>query len=199
MTNQKYLTDGQVHSHNYIEVLWNGDANLDLDLFAVLLDKDGKLIDDRDFVFYNSENRTEPYTPNKWHNRNIWRDRTLPISVDGSVYAIGEPIDENDDWGEGMFVYLFKTRPEIHEIKFILAVYDDGRSTTLRGIKSIKVRFKQHGSSEAIYSFDINGGFTNERVISVCSLQRTPEENWYASNSIIGFANIQSFLDYISR
>lgn len=57
------LTNDQECSHNYIEVLWNDNAKLDLDLFALLLDTDDKLIYDGDFVFYNSENRSVPFDP----------------------------------------------------------------------------------------------------------------------------------------
>lgn len=144
MRNLITLTNDQACAHNYIEVLWNGNAELDLDLFAILLDKDDKLISDGDFVFYNSDNRTAPFDPEKWHSRSCWRNRTLPMSVDGSVTVIGEPLDEDNEnyWGERMFIDLFKTRPEIHKILFFLAVYDHTDSKSLRDVKSIKVRLK---------------------------------------------------------
>lgn len=144
MRNLITLTNDQACAHNYIEVLWNGNAELDLDLFAILLDKDDKLISDGDFVFYNSDNRTAPFDPEKWNSRSCWRNRTLPMSVDGSVTVIGEPLDEDNEnyWGERMFIDLFKTRPEIHKILFFLAVYDHTDSKSLRDVKSIKVRLK---------------------------------------------------------
>lgn len=190
------LTKQQVLSHNYIEVLWKDNEDINVDLFAILLDKEDKLIEDGDFVFYNSESRTSSFDPEKWHNRHNWRNSTLPMSVDGSVYAIGEPIDDEDEyWGEGMFIDLFRTRPKIHKIKFILAVYDDTGSRTLHGVKSIKVRIKQHESSETIYSSDISDIFEDDKVISLCTLKRNSEDNWSVSEDIIGYNNLQIFLD----
>lgn len=197
------LTNDQALSLNYIDVMWNGNADLDLDLFAILLDKGDKLIEDGDFVFYNSENRTVPFDPDKWHSRSCWRNNTLPISVDGSVMMVKDaPIDEDneDDWGECMFIDLFKTRPEINKILLFLAVYDDTGSRSLSGIKSIRVRLKQHESLETIFSSKISKDFTTEKVITVCSLQRKSDGLWSVGDEVIGYNDIQAILSkYIPK
>lgn len=193
------LTPDQVRSHNCIKVFWNSISEVELDLFAILLDKNDKLIEDGDFVFYNSVSRTLPFDPEKWHSKANWRNSTLPMSVDGSVYAIGEPMDDDNDgyWGEGMFIDLFRTRPEIHKIIFLLAVYDDGRALKLNDIKHIKVSLGQDGFSEPLVSYKISDSFEDEKVISVCSLQKQSDNNWIVGKEVLIYNDISTLLDKI--
>ncbi len=157
MKSKYSLTKEQINYHNYIEVRCQDNTLQDFDLLAILLVKDNKLIDKGDLVFYNSYIRSEEYNPIKWRNKSQWRNHTLPMSVDGSVYTIGEPIDNEayDYLGEGMFVDLFKTRPEIKKILFFIAVYDVDGNQTLKGMIDVKVRLKAHSTGEILYDSNI--------------------------------------------
>ena len=54
--------------------------------FHFLLGEDGVILEDGDFVFYNSDNRAEPFDRReKFGNKKNWREETVPVSKDGSV------------------------------------------------------------------------------------------------------------------
>ena len=54
------------------------------DTFAVLL-SDDKLINENDFVFYNSYNRSTKYERGSFRSRIDWKHSTFPISNDNAV------------------------------------------------------------------------------------------------------------------
>lgn len=53
---------------------WKGGA--DLDACAFLLGEDGTILDDADFVFYNSNNREEAFSREKFGNKKEWMKKT---------------------------------------------------------------------------------------------------------------------------
>ena len=107
----------------------------DLDASAFLLGEDGVILNDADFVYYNSDNRSEQYDRQKFGNKKKWRDSTVPVSKDGSVVGSiddlgeGEDDDENIDMetesSEEMHVDLSKVDSKITEIVFCVTVYYD--------------------------------------------------------------------------
>ena len=68
-----------------IQVDLNWKSGADLDASAFLLNDDGVITEDADFVYYKSNFRSEPYDRTKFGSKKNWRDNTVPISSDGSV------------------------------------------------------------------------------------------------------------------
>ena len=101
-----------------VELGWKGGA--DLDACAFLLGEDGVIENDANFVFYNSNNREEEFSREKFGNKKKWREATRPMSADGSVMGsiddLGDGDDDNGDASEEMTVNLSKVDGKITEI-----------------------------------------------------------------------------------
>ncbi len=165
-----------------------GDDPADLDLSAFLLGADGVIMDDADFVYYKSVNRTEPFDKTKHGNKKRWREKTKPLSKDGSV--IGSP-DETGasekgehvliDCCEEMHVILDKVNPKITEIVFCGSIYDDDDEGTSFG--SDKVQFPyisivNEDNDEELCRYNLKENFANETAVVAGSLICDEEGEW---------------------
>lgn len=65
-------------------------------------------------------------------------------------------------------------------------------------VNSIKVRIKQHESSEIIYCSNISEFLDDDKGVSLCTFRRTSEVNWTVSDDIIRYNNFQILLDNFS-
>ena len=77
---------------------WNSDADLDASTF--LCGDEGVILDDAGFVFYNSENREQPFDRVVYGNKRRWMAETRPMSGDGAV--LGSIDDRSGASGETM-------------------------------------------------------------------------------------------------
>lgn len=111
---------------------WKGGA--DLDACAFLLNEDGVISNDADFVYYRSENRDEAFDKEKFGNKRLWRMKTHPMSSDGSVMgAIDDTGDDEDaaDASEEMYVNLDKVDGTVTEIVFCVTIYEEKQHLVL--------------------------------------------------------------------
>ena len=116
-----------------IDLNWKSGA--DLDASAFLVGADGMIMDDADFVFYNSNRRAnpetgevEPFNKAVHGNKAHWRAATVPVSADGSVLGSADDLgddEEEDESGETMHVDLSKVSPKVQEIIFCVTIYLD--------------------------------------------------------------------------
>ena len=101
-----------------IQVDLNWKSGADLDASAFLLNDDGVITEDADFVYYKSNFRSEPYDRTKFGSKKNWRDNTVPISSDGSVVGsaddTGDEEGGSEEAGETMHVDLSKVTSGNH-------------------------------------------------------------------------------------
>ena len=63
-----------------------------------VLNKDSVIGDDADFVFYNSEHRSEVNHLKETNTAtNVWKSKTHPMSADGSVMGSIDDLGDDDE------------------------------------------------------------------------------------------------------
>lgn len=157
---------------------WKGGA--DLDACAFLLGEDGVILNDADFVFYNSNNREEEFSREKFGNKKIWRARTRPMSTDGSVMGsiddLGDDEDEDGDASEDMMVDLNKVDGKITEIVFCVTVYNE--ATTFGHVNSPYISIVNDENGEEICRYNLKEKFQNETAVVAGRLLCDEEGEW---------------------
>ena len=92
-----------------IDLNWkyNPGVHTDLDASAFLVGTDGMILDDADFVFYNSNHRAnpetgevEPFNKAVHGNKAHWRAATVPVSADGSVLGSADDLGDDEEGDE---------------------------------------------------------------------------------------------------
>lgn len=140
-------------------------SGADLDVQAWLLNEDGIIVDDAAFVFYNSENRTEPFDRAKFGNKRNYLSQTRPTSSDGAV--LGSK-DEQTGGQETVDVCLSKVSPKVSEILISATVYnEEGKSDTFGNVTSAKITVYDEESGDALCEYDLANSYSNEDAVVV--------------------------------
>lgn len=165
-----------------VDLTWKSGA--DLDASAFLLGADGVIMDDADFVFYNSDNRSEPWNREKFGSKANWRGETIPVSADGSV--LGSPDDlgegdeeEGDDAGETMHVILNKVNPKVQEIIFCVTIYhtaDD--DVTFGQVREPAIVITNEETGEELCRYDLKENFSSETAVEAGKLVCNEDGEW---------------------
>lgn len=114
------------NSLNNLTVILGWETGADLDASTFLVGEQGVIDDDANFVFYNSENRSETFDIAKFGSKNAWKAQTRPMSADGAVLGA---IDEREGGNtEKVSVDLSKVAPSVKEIVFCATVYTNGKT-----------------------------------------------------------------------
>lgn len=165
-----------------IQVDLNWKSGADLDATAFLLNDDGVITEDADFVYYKSNNRSEAYDRTKFGSKKNWRDHTVPVSFDGSVVGsiddLGDESDDNEDAGETMHVNLSKVRPEITEIVFCVTIYDESGGTTFKDVRNPRIVITNEDSGEELCSYNLKEHFSSETAVVAGSLVLNEDGDW---------------------
>lgn len=140
-----------------VELTWVG---ADLDTQAWLLNQDGIIVNDEAFVFYNSENRTEPFDRAKFGNKKNYLAQTRPMSADGAVLGAK---DEQRGGLETINICLSKIAPEVEEVVITATIYDEG--LMFGDVKDAKITIIDEESGEALCFFDLDKNYQNEDTI----------------------------------
>ena len=172
-----------------INLGWKSGA--DLDACAFLLGADGVIMDDADFVYYNSENRCnpdslniEPFDRAKFGNKKNWRGKTFPLSKDGSVVGSADDLGDGDDdggedAGEEMHVILDKVNPQITEIVFCVTIYHgDEDGTTFGKVREPFISVVNEEDDEELCRYNLKENFANETAVVAGSLVCDEEGEW---------------------
>lgn len=167
--------------HLTVNLGWKSGA--DLDASAFLLGEDGVILDDADFVYYNSENRSEPFDRQKYGNKKAWRRATVPISKDGSVVGSADDLGEDDDNGEDaseeIHVNLEKVNGKISEIVFCVTIYHGGDDkTTFGNVRSPYISIVNDEDGEELCRYALNEQFKSETAVVAGSLICDEEGEW---------------------
>lgn len=175
---------------NKIQINLGWKSGADLDACAFLLGADGVIMDDADFVYYNSENRCNPETlalesfdRAKYGNKKNWRNETIPFSKDGSVIGsaddTGDEDGDGDDAGEEMHVVLDKVNPKITEIVFCVTIYHgDEDGTTFGKVREPYISIVNEDNDEELCRYNLKENFANETAVVAGSLICDDEGEW---------------------
>ena len=151
---------------------WNSDADLDASTF--LCGDEGVILDDAGFVFYNSENREQPFDRAVFGNKRKWMAETRPMSSDGAV--LGSLDDRNGGSGEQIDVDLDKVDPNVCEIVFVVSIHDEGM--TFGNVKDAFISVVNAVNDEELCRYELNEAFTEETALSVAKLVVNEDGDW---------------------
>ena len=151
---------------------WNSDADLDASTF--LCGDEGVILDDGGFVFYNSENREQPFDRAVFGNKRKWMAETRPMSSDGAV--LGSLDDRNGGSGEQIDVDLDKVDPNVCEIVFVVSIHDEGM--TFGDVKDAFISVVNAVNDEELCRYELNEAFTEETALSVAKLVVNEDGDW---------------------
>lgn len=151
---------------------WNSDADLDASTF--LCGDEGVILDDAGFVFYNSENREQPFDRAVFGNKRKWMAETRPMSSDGAV--LGSLDDRNGGSGEQIDVDLDKVDPSVCEIVFVVSIHDAGM--TFGDVKDAFISVVNAVNDEELCRYELNEAFTEETALSVAKLVVNEDGDW---------------------
>lgn len=151
---------------------WNSDADLDASTF--LCGDEGVILDDAGFVFYNSENREQPFDRAVFGNKRKWMAETRPMSSDGAV--LGSLDDRSGGSGEQIDVDLDKVDPKVCEIVFVVSIHDEGK--TFGDVKDAFISVVNAESDEELCRYELNEAFTEETALSVAKLVVNENGDW---------------------
>lgn len=151
---------------------WNSDADLDASTF--LCGDEGVILDDAGFVFYNSENREQPFDRAVFGNKRKWMAETRPMSSDGAV--LGSLDDRNGGLGEQIDVDLDKVDALVCEIVFVVSIHDEGK--TFGDVKDAFISVVNAKNDEELCRYELNEAFTEETALSVAKLVVNEDGDW---------------------
>lgn len=151
---------------------WNSDADLDASTF--LCGDEGVILDDAGFVFYNSENREQPFDRAVFGNKRKWMAETRPMSSDGAV--LGSLDDRNGGSGEQIDVDLDKVDAQVCEIVFVVSIHDEGK--TFGDVKDAFISVVNAKNDEELCRYELNEAFTEETALSVAKLVVNEDGDW---------------------
>lgn len=151
---------------------WNSDADLDASTF--LCGDEGVILDDAGFVFYNSENREQPFDRAVLGNKRKWMAETRPMSSDGAV--LGSLDDRNGGLGEQIDVDLDKVDAQVCEIVFVVSIHDEGK--TFGDVKDAFISVVNAKNDEELCRYELNEAFTEETALSVAKLVVNEDGDW---------------------
>lgn len=151
---------------------WNSDADLDASTF--LCGDEGVILDDAGFVFYNSEDREQPFDRAVFGNKRKWMAETRPMSSDGAV--LGSLDDRNGGSGEQIDVDLDKVDPNVCEIVFVVSIHDEGM--TFGDVKDAFISVVNAVNDEELCRYELNEAFTEETALSVAKLVVNEDGDW---------------------
>jgi stress response protein SCP2 len=168
------------YSSFLVLLLWDNNL-LDIDLSAMLLTQENKILGDNYFVFYNSHCRTIDGCSLLLPLSKSRQDR--PCDPDTSVVEIEFELESDYDYcSDGFVVNLNKVRPEIQEILFVASVYDTRFS--FKGdfgiiiLKDNKIVFEEHYSEK----------FEDCNALETIKIRRA-KDGWFVDSIGAGYHN----------
>lgn len=159
--------------------------DFDLDVAALMIGKDKKIISDDYFVFYNSELRVKPNDLSKivsaslWSNNDKLRQESRPVDPELSVIGSiddedGKTSEDGDD--EVMDIDLSKVRSDVQEIIITVSIYEyQQRRQNFGQVERAYVRIYKPGNDaegREDYRYDLTEDFSACASVEFCRLYR---------------------------
>lgn len=152
-----------------VELTWQG---ADLDAQAWLLGDMGTIVNDEGFVFYNSENRTEPFDRAKFGNKRNYLLSTRPMSADGAVLGAK---DEQEGGIETINICLSKIDPEVQEIVITATVHG---GETFGAVSDAKITIIDEESGESLCVFSLSQDYQSEDAVAAGRFIISDDGEW---------------------
>lgn len=162
------------NSLNNLTVILGWETGADLDASTFLVGEQGVIDDDANFVFYNSENRSETFDIAKFGSKNAWKAQTRPMSADGAVLGA---IDEREGGNtEKVSVDLSKVAPFVKEIVFCATVYTNGK--TFGDVTAPYLSIVNDANGEELCRYILDEQFAQETALVAGSLSVNTQGEW---------------------
>lgn len=162
------------NSLNNLTVILGWKTGADLDVSTFLVGEQGVIDDDANFVFYNSENRSETFDIAKFGSKNAWKAQTRPMSADGAVLGA---IDEREGGNtEKVSVDLSKVAPSVKEIVFCATVYTNGK--TFGDVTAPYLSIVNDANGEELCRYILDEQFAQETALVAGSLSVNTQGEW---------------------
>lgn len=144
---------------------YSGGYDFDLDASAFLVGADGKVINEKDFVFYNNLQ-----------------------GVNGSVIHTGDNRTGEGDGDDEQLVIIFDKVPEhVHKVAITVTIHDAlQRAQNFGQVSNAFVRLVNEETNEEVLRYDLAEEFSTETAIVVCEIYRHGTE-WKFSAVGSGF------------
>lgn len=172
-----------------VELRWQGDADLDAEVF--LLGPDGCITRPEDFVFYNSENREEPFSREKFGNKRRWLAETAPMSADGSVKG---SIDQREGGIETISIILSKVDPKLEELVICATIHND--NLTFKDVQNPVISVVDEESGKTLCSYALNEEFSTETAMVAATFRINEDGEWEFHADAQGYnGGLQTLVD----
>lgn len=155
-----------------VELSWEDG---DLDTQAWLLNIDGIIVNDEAFVFYNSENRSEPFDKAKFGNKRKYFASTRPMSADGAVLGA---FDAQEGGNEVIDICLSKLAPEVQEVVISATVYSESAVNTFGKIGKAKISVFDEESGEELCFYELDKDYSTEDALAVGRFLLNDDGEW---------------------
>lgn len=175
---------------------------LESDIYALLL-KGDELLDDGDFVYYNSPNRTEPFNVSLHGNKRKWMERTMPMSSDGSIIIGGDYggddnyedlSDEYELLSERCYIDISKVNSKYDTIKIGFALH--GQIFEMGTCINAYMRSADNETINAHYTIQVDN--CNHSAIEGLVLTRLDDDSWEIGMSPRTLPNgMRGIIDYL--
>ncbi|MDE5949101.1 MAG: TerD family protein [Prevotella sp.] len=153
----------------------------DPDACTFLLGEEGIIINDGGFVYYRSNCREEPFSREKYSNKRNWREKTYPVSPDGSVKGPHDDRGTDDDnsgqGNENIIVDLNKVDPKITELVFCAAMYNHDKYT-FGDVEDLYISITNDANSEELCRYNLKDYFKTETAIVAGRMLCDEEGEW---------------------
>lgn len=153
-----------------VRLEWEGD--IDLDATAFLCGDDDQIVNDEAFIYYNSENRTEPFSREVHRNKSNYRKMTRPMSADGAVLG---SLDRTEGGIEEIDINLDRLDPAISNIIICASVHGDG---TMGEASNARITLINTDTDEELCEYALNEQFTSETGVEIARLTINDDGDW---------------------
>jgi stress response protein SCP2 len=158
---------GEELSALQVDLTWMSGA--DLDATAFLLGEDGVILENSDFIYYNSNCREEAFDIAKFGSKKRWRAETRPMSSDGAVLGSiddkGDDDEDGEEASETMEVNLDKLRPSIRQIVFCISIFDETGKISFKDVRNPKIEITDTESGDVLCSYALDERFSTETAV----------------------------------
>ncbi|MDE6444236.1 MAG: TerD family protein [Muribaculaceae bacterium] len=157
-----------------VELTWQKG---DLDAEAWLLDSDGRIINDEAFVFYNSENRSEPFDKTKFKNKKKYFKETRPMSADGAV--LGSK-DELRGGIETLNLILSEVDADVEEVVISATIHTpNADSVNVFGhVENAKITIIDEDADEPLCFFELSKDYQSEDAVVAARFIINEDGEW---------------------
>lgn len=165
-------------THLSVMLRWHG--KIDLDLSAFMLNKDGYIDNESDFVFYNSTHRSENFDSERYVSEEDWISKTVPISADSSLIGAADAEGVVDGSSvETMSLNLQKVSENICRIVFCVSIFQSGLQSGRGGVRlSSDISLIDSDTGDVLSSFALDELGGTATSTETYDFERTPDKGW---------------------